>query len=45
MLNKDLTAVLRFKNAACQSVSVPQQDPYMVLAGCHGCYMGVFSQR
>lgn len=32
MLNKDLTAALRFKNVACQSVSVPLQDPYMVVA-------------
>ena len=32
MLNKDLTAALRFKNVACQSVSVPLQDPYIVVA-------------
>lgn len=32
MLNKDLTAALRFKNVACQSVSVPLHNPYMVVA-------------
>ena len=32
MLNKDLTAALRFKNVACQSLSVPLSDPYMVVA-------------
>lgn len=32
MLNKDLTAALRFKNVGCQSVSVPLQDPYIVVA-------------
>ena len=31
-LNKDLTAALRFKNVACQSVSVPLRDPYIVVA-------------
>lgn len=32
MLNKDLTAALRFKNVGCQSVYVPLQDPYIVVA-------------
>lgn len=31
-LNTDLTAALRFKNVACQSVSVPLRDPYIVVA-------------
>lgn len=39
-LNKDLTAVLRFKNVACQSVSVPTR-PLHSSRGCHGCHMFV----
>ena len=40
-LNKDLTAALRFKNVACQSVSVPPTRPLHSCRVCHGCHMFV----